>query len=104
MSQNTSDWNAWSMHVLNELKRLNENYDSLLKMNQEIKTELGKLSNIEKGMDDLKNWKNRVDDIFSPIQMKELVDDVQSLKTFKTTAITVWAVIQVLMGFAIKFL
>ena len=107
MSENQNGWNEWSRHILKELERLNENYEGLRVMNEEIKVELSKASSVREEVLELKNWKKEVDEVSSPTQLKELVDEVRSLKTFKTMAITVWAVVQFLTAIAfglIKFL
>ena len=107
MSENQNGWNEWSRHILKELERLNENYESLRVMNEEIKVELSKASSIKDEILEIKSWKKDVDEVASPTQLKELIEEVRSLKTFKTMAITVWAVVQfitaILFGLA-KFL
>jgi DNA repair exonuclease SbcCD ATPase subunit len=128
MSSENNGWEQWSKHVLTELKRLNYNYDSLRKGNEEIKAELNKLSNLEEGIveikrwktkvdedlnkiitienntEELKDWKKRIDEIASPSQLSQNVSDIESLKNFKTVAITVWAVIQFATGLALAII
>lgn len=86
-------WNEYSKLVLKELERLNDNYESLRDDVGKIRQEMGK--NDTEG---LKKWKSNIDEVFSPSQMKELRQEVDSLKSFKTTAITIFAVIQFLMA------
>ena len=52
----------------------------------------------EDKVDELKTWKEKVDDVCSPTQLKELLNEVESLKTFKNKAITMFAGVQVAMG------
>ena len=87
-------WNEWSRHVLKELERLNENYETLRKQNEEIKTEMNKISSLKNDIDDIKSWKNRLDDVASPIQLKEALTEIESLKIFKSKAIAVFATVQ----------
>ena len=91
--KNQNGWNEYSKLVLKELERLNDNYESL-------KEEMGMLREVVSKNDtgDLKKWKNNIDEVFSPSQMKDLREEVDSLKSFKTTAITIFAVIQFLMA------
>jgi|TARA_Y100000817_G_scaffold292510_1_gene264779 predicted nucleic acid-binding Zn-ribbon protein len=96
-------WETWSKHVLKELERLNENYEGLRSMNEEIKAEVAKTSAALSEIEDLKSWKARIDDVFSPSQFKQLSRDVQNLKSFKISAITIWAVIQFLTMLFIAF-
>jgi len=94
-------WNEWSKHVLKELERLNESYESLRTTVEEIKTDVGSVAVTERRVDEIHQWRGQVDDVASPPQLKELVVDVQKLKTFRTTAITVWVVIQMLTSIAL---
>ena len=96
-------WETWAKHVLKELERLNENYESLRTMNEDIKSELSKTSIALSELEEIKMWKNRIDDVFSPSQLKQLSTDVNSLKTFKVSAVTIWAVVQFLTCLIIAF-
>jgi hypothetical protein len=51
----------------------------------------------------LKAWKEKMDDVASPPQIRELFDDVNELKEFKTRAVTMFMVVQSVMGFAIAW-
>jgi|TARA_R110001583_G_scaffold16234_8_gene66214 hypothetical protein len=100
MSENQNGWNEWSRHILKELERLNENYEGLRIMNEEIKVELSRASSVKEEVLELKTWKKELDEVSSPTQLKELVEEVRSLKTFKTMAVTIWAVVQFLTAMA----
>lgn len=89
-------WNEYSKLVLKELERLNENYESLRDEITKIHNDIAK-----NDTENLKRWKMNVDEVFSPTQMKELRTDVDNLKSFKTTATTIFFVIQFLMGLAV---
>jgi hypothetical protein len=58
----------------------------------------------EDRVDELKAWKEKVDEIASPSQLKELVSEVQQLKSFKIKAITIFTVVQFGMGAALWFM
>ena len=49
-------WTQWSQHVLKELERLNENYESLRDVNQGIKEDIGKLGTLREDVAELKQW------------------------------------------------
>ena len=98
MSQNENGWNEWSRHVLRELERLNSNYENLRHVNEEIKSEMSKLSSLRTDIDDLKSWRSRIDDVASPLQLKELVVEVENLKLFKGKAIAIFATVQFIMA------
>ena len=107
MSDAQNGWNEYSRLVLNELEKLNESIQSLQKEMQDVKKELAELKAKEDKVNELKNWKKDIDEVVSPTQLKEYIKDINDLKSFKTVAITVWAIVQFLttIGIAIsKFL
>ena len=71
---------------------------------QHVKQEIAKMQVREDKVDELKSWKEKVDEVASPTQLKELLTQVEDLKTFKTKAITVFAVVQFAMALSIWFL
>mgnify|MGYP003441923914 FL=1 len=91
--KNQNGWNEYSKLVLKELERLNDNYESLREEMSALRNEVNKNET-----DSLKRWKNNVDEVFSPSQMKDLRQEVDALKSFKTTAVTIFAVIQFIMA------
>ena len=66
-----------------------------------MKQELAAIRAKEDKVDELREWKNKIDDVASPTQLKTLVDEVQELKTFKTKSVTIFAVVQFIMATAI---
>jgi hypothetical protein len=95
---NQNGWNEYSKMVLKELERLHENDEKIQDMLTEINTKLVKIDSVEKELNSVIKWKRYMDDIASPNTLKEMKEDVDSLNTFKTAAITVWAVVQVGFG------
>lgn len=91
-------WNEYSKLVLNELERLNENDEKIQDILNEINLKLGKVDAIEREVEGVIKWKRYMDDVASPNTLKEMKSDVASLNTFKTVAVTVWAVVQVAFG------
>ena len=87
-------WNEYSRLVLKELETLADGIDALRHEIQNVKEELAKTQVREDKVDELRQWKDRIDDITSPTQLRELVIEVRSLKLFKTKAITIFAVVQ----------
>jgi septation ring formation regulator EzrA len=94
----TDNWEQWSKHILKELERLNVNYEKIQKELADVKEELAVIKNQQTTVGELKQWKKDVDEVMSASQLKELRQEVDSLLTFRTVAITVWAVIQVISG------
>ena len=46
---------------------------------------------------ELRDWKDKIDDIASPTQLRDAVKSIDDLKQFKTKAVTIFAVVQFLM-------
>tara|TARA_Y100000034_G_scaffold42638_1_gene52193 strand:- start:288 stop:614 length:327 start_codon:yes stop_codon:yes gene_type:complete len=102
-----SDENGWSEYsrlVLKELETLASSIQALNTEIQELKQEIAQMRAREDRVDDLKAWKEKIDEVASPSQLKELVDEIQHLKSFKIKAITVFAVVQFGMGAALWFM
>lgn len=93
-------WNEYSRLVLKELETLAVSIDGLRSEMQDIKQEIALQKAREEKIDELRIWKDRVDEVASPSQIKTLVDEVESLKAFKTKAITAFVVVQAIMGIA----
>ncbi len=87
-------WNEYSRLVLKELETLGDAIDGLRSELHEMKQELAKMQVKEDKVDELRAWKEKVDEVVSPTQLKELVVEIDGLRTFKTKAITVFAVVQ----------
>tara|TARA_B100000131_G_scaffold110724_1_gene107709 strand:- start:25468 stop:25797 length:330 start_codon:yes stop_codon:yes gene_type:complete len=87
-------WNEYSRLVLKELESLNDSIEGLKSELQDVKQELTKLQAKEDKVDELRQWKERIDDVASPTQMRDLIVSVEELKVFKTKAITIFAVVQ----------
>lgn len=102
---NSSDnWQNWGQHVLRELVRLNTNIEELRKEQNDLKAELHIMRNQEKSITDIKEWKEKIDEVTSPTQLKELKDEVDKLRTFKTVATTVFIVIQTLFTIVVTII
>jgi len=96
-------WDEYSKLVLKELETLAKGIKELSTSVQGVKEDIAELKAREDKVQELITWKQRLDDIISPVQLKEIVLEVESLKMFKTKAITVFVVVQFMMG-AIVFI
>ena len=101
MSEEQNGWNEYSKLVINELERLNEGISNLNSQIIELKHEIVELKGKEESLKDLKSWKKLIDEVSSPTQLKELSEKVTELTTFKTQAITIFLIVQGLMGLAL---
>lgn len=123
-NQTNNGWNEWSKHVLKELERLNQNYESLNNKIDSIKTDVSeeiseirnditKVKAMQYSLDemkewkkmyeeeaiyntvkDIKKWKLEMDNVSSPSQLKETIEKVDANEKFKTQAITVFFIVQ----------
>lgn len=98
MANEQNSWSEYSRLVIAELERLNDGISKLNSEIQDLKREIAELKIKEDNVKELKKWKDSIDEITSSSQLKDTIKDVNDLKTFKTQAITVWLVVQVLFG------
>tara|TARA_Y100001958_G_C20798654_1_gene262934 strand:+ start:133 stop:456 length:324 start_codon:yes stop_codon:yes gene_type:complete len=91
-------WNEYSRLVLKELETLSDGIDSLNQEIQSVKQEIAKMQVREDKVEEIKAWKEKIDEIASPTQLNNIIKEVDELKTFKTKAITVFAVVQFFMA------
>lgn len=96
-------WGEYSRLVLKELETLASGIESLRTELQEVKQELAKMQVREDKVQEIVKWKQRIDEVASPTQLKDLQEQVEDLKLFKTKAVTIFAVVQFGMA-AIVFL
>jgi hypothetical protein len=96
-------WNEYSKLVISELERLNDGIGRLNVEIQDLKGEIKELKVKEDFAKEIWKWKQAVDEVASPSQLKYTIKDVADLKTFKTQAITIWAVVQLITAAIITF-
>ena len=103
---NENDWAQYSRLVLKELETLAIGIKDLNENFQDVKREIAEIRAREDKVHELVKWKERIDEVASPTQIKELTKQVEELKLFKTKAITIFAVVQFAMAaivFALNF-
>jgi len=94
----SNGWNEYSKLVLKELETLADGIDALRGELHSVKQELTKMQVREDRVDELRDWKRRVDDVTSPGQLALALREVEELKQFKTKAVTVFAMVQFAMA------
>ena len=102
-SSNNNGWDTYSKLVLQQLETLSSGIEGLRAELQYVKAELVELKAREDRVQDLKTWKEKMDDVASPPQLREVIQEVEELKTFKTKAVTMFMVIQTIMGLAMAW-
>ena len=106
-SGNENGWAEYSKLVLKELETLAQGIKELNDSMNDMKREITEIRAREDKVQELVKWKDRVDEVASPTQLKELKEEVEDLKLFKTKAVTIFAVIQFAMAavvFAQRFI
>jgi hypothetical protein len=123
--ENKSTWNEWSRYVLKELEKLNSNSDYIKSELSEMKNDIFQIKNFSNDITELKRWKQETENVLNPLkfdvadtkawkvqmmdaaspkQIADNINEVAKLKTFKTQAVTIWLVIQVITGLAFAIL
>lgn len=93
-------WETYSKLVLQQLESMASGIEGLRAELQHVKDQLTELKAKEDRVQDLKAWKEKIDEIASPSQLQIKFDEVEELKTFKTKAVTMFMVVQAIMGIA----
>jgi hypothetical protein len=102
MSGENETWGDYSKLVLKELERLNDNYERMREdidvRFKEMNTVLSDFKNTEKIVLDQKSWVEKVNDVWSPVQMKEAKDEIYAQKNKWVATIAIVTFIQILIG------
>lgn len=84
--------------VLTQLQALSQAIEALRGDLQIVRQEITELKAKEDKVIELKEWKQRIDEVVSPPQLSKLVKEVEELSDFRTKAVTVFAVVQFAMA------
>ena len=103
MSVNGNGWETYSKLVLQQLETMASGIEGLRAELQDVKNQLTELKAKEDRVQDLKAWKEKMDDVASPPQLREIIHEVEELKTFRTKAVTMFMVVQTVMGIAMAW-
>ena len=99
----SNGWETYSKLVLQQLESLSGGVDALRLELQDVKEQLTELKVKEDRVQDLKAWKEKMDDIASPPQIKSALKEIAELKTFKTKAVAIFMAVQTMMGAAMAW-
>ena len=94
-------WDQYSRLVLQQLETLAASIEALRIELQDVKNQLTELKAKEDRIQDLKEWKEKIDEIASPSQLQNAFQEIENLKIFKTKAVTIFAVVQFFMAVAL---
>jgi len=95
-------WAEYSKLVLKELDRMNNNYETLRENIENINSKLNDVKNTEKSLQDLKVWQDKINDVWSPSQMKEAKDEIYKQKNRWTATIAILLFIQIIIGIVVS--
>ena len=101
---NDAGWETYSKLVLQQLESLSNGIEGLRQEFQDVKSQLTELKAKEDRVKELRIWKEKMDDVVSPSQMKNALRELENLKTFKTKAVTIFMVVQFAMGIALAII
>jgi phage shock protein A len=99
-NENKNSKNGWEENarlVLAELQRLNDNYEELNSSVRGLTDEVTKVKAVWHVVDEIKDWKTNMSEVASATQLKEALEKIARLETFKTVSTTIWAVIQTIV-------
>ncbi len=91
-------WDQYSRLVLQQLETLATSIEALRIELQDVKNQLTELKAKEDRIQDLKEWKEKIDEVASPSQLQNALQEIENLKIFKTKAVTIFAVVQFFMA------
>ena len=100
---NNNGWETYSKLVLQQLETMSNGIEALRTELQDMKGQLTELKAREDRVQDIKVWKEKMDDVASPPQLKTALDDIEELKLFKTKAVTIFMVAQAFTGFILAY-
>tara|TARA_R110000787_G_scaffold251236_1_gene356736 strand:- start:1038 stop:1364 length:327 start_codon:yes stop_codon:yes gene_type:complete len=103
MSNIDNGWDNYSKLVLKQLETLAGGIEALRGELQHVKEQLTELKAREDRVQDLKAWKEKIDEVASPSQLQIKFEEVEELKEFKTKAITMFMVVQAVMAIAMAW-
>ena len=106
MAEEKEGWGEYGKLVLKELERLNDNHEKMRNdfdnRFNEINLKLGQVKNIEKNVGTNSAWIEKVNEVWSPSQMKEAKDEIYKQKTMLAAGIAIITFVQIVIGIAIS--
>ena len=98
---NDQGWETYSKLVIQQLETLSTGIENMRIELQDVKQQITKIKAKEDRLDEIKLWKEKIDEVASPSQIKYAFRELEELKTFKTKAVTIFMVVQFAMAVAV---
>ena len=100
-------WSEYGRLVLNELERLNEGQNNLKleidKKFSELAEKMSDFKNTEKEVEEIKVWREKVTEVWSPKQMQQAKDEIYEQKNKWAKVLGIIIALQVLFTLFIAF-
>tara|TARA_B100000674_G_scaffold491865_1_gene510742 strand:- start:511 stop:828 length:318 start_codon:yes stop_codon:yes gene_type:complete len=99
--------NGWEIHsklVLKELETLAASIRQLQAQIVDLKSEIAEIKAREDKVQMLTQWKDRIDEVTSPTQLRDLKNQVARLQDFKVKATTAFIAVQMVVAGAFALL
>lgn len=100
-------WSEYGRLVLKELERLNEGQIELKRdidqKFQDLNEKMTEFKGTERDVEDLKEWKEKVTEVWSPSQMKQSKDEIYAQKNKWVMVAGIIIALQVLLTLFITF-
>jgi len=100
----TNGWHEYSKLVLKELETLADGMEALQKELQEVRRDIAKIETRESKVDEVREWKAKMEEVISPAQLKDLIKEHKENRDFMIRSVTVFAVIQFVIASAIVWM
>lgn len=97
----SNGWNEYSKLVLKELETLADGMEGVRKDIQDVKRDIAKIETRESKVDEMREWKSKMEEVISPAQLKDIIKEHKENREFMIRAVTVFGVIQFLMAAAV---
>ena len=104
-------WSEYGRLVLKELERLNEGQDKLREdfdkqfkeLNEKMTKNTALFKSTEQDVKDLRDWREKVNEVWSSTQMKQSKDEIYKQKGQWQKTVGIVVAIQVIIGILIAF-
>jgi len=100
-------WSEYGRLVLAELQRLNQGQDDMKKDLDakflELNNKISAFNTLEKDIEELKNWKKDVIEVWSSTQMKQAKDEIYQQKGYYQRVIGIVIAVQIVFTILMAF-